>query len=338
MWCKIRSIVLALTVAAAWSSVAFATDATAKGAARDLAKEAKRDFDAGHFEAAQRKFQQAYEVAKVPTLALWAARALVKQGQLVAASELYQQALKLVANDLWVGKAQQKAQADAGKELAELQPRIAHLRVRVEGGEASQVAITIDDVKIASALYGVEIPADPGRRRIVGNRDGKTAEQTIDLGEGERKEVVLKFPAASSTVVVPVVANSQSGSLRMSTPASPEPRSGSSRGKAQRTWGWVAVGVGAAGLITGAVTGIIVLSNSGLRSDCQNGVCDPAKVDNSKMNRYNLAHDLSTAGFIVGAVGTVVGVTLLLWTPKHESDPQVALWLGPGSAGVKGAF
>jgi hypothetical protein len=33
-----------------------------------------------------------------------------------------------------------------------------------------------------------------------------------------------------------------------------------------------------------------------------------------------------------------VGVTLLLWTPRHETDSRAALWLGPGSLALKGTF
>jgi hypothetical protein len=89
-------------------------------------------------------------------------------------------------------------------------------------------------------------------------------------------------------------------------------------------------------LLTGAVTGIVVAADSGLRNDCPNHSCDSSK--SGSVSTYNLMRHISTAGFIVGGVGAAVGVTLLLWTPKHESEPRVALWLGPGSAGVKGAF
>jgi len=84
------------------------------------------------------------------------------------------------------------------------------------------------------------------------------------------------------------------------------------------------------------VTGIVVLSNSGLRNDCHNDTCDASKSD--KVNTYNLMRNLSTAGFIVAGVAATVGVTLLLWTPKHKAEPRVALQLAPGSAGITGAF
>jgi len=346
MNCGLRFSVLALTLVAAWPGVARAIDDRAKGAARELANEAKRAFDAGRLEEAGRKFQRAYEVAKVPTLAVWTARALAKSGQLVAASELYRQAIQLAPNDLWVGDSQQRAQRDAAEELRNLQPRLPQLRVRVEGIQPNDVELRIDDIKIASALFGVEMPMDPGRRRIVGTTGQEAVEQTIALGEGEHRELVLKFtaspaeqasankPSATAGATVPETRNA--GSITASMPVAPESARPSSR--AQRTWGWAAVGVGATGLVMGAVAGIVVLSNSELRGDCQNGVCDSSKVSSSRLRTYNLMRTLSPVGFVVGGVGAAVGITLLLWTPKRESEPRVGFWLGPGSAGVKGAF
>jgi hypothetical protein len=346
MHCKLRFTVLALTLVAVWPAMVRATDDRAKGAARELAKEGKRDFDAGRFEEAGDKFQRAYEIAKVPTLAVWAARALVKRGSLVVASELYRQAIQLAPNDLWIGNAQQQAQTDAAKELGELQPRIPRLRVRVEGAAASDVELAVDDVKIASALLGIEMPMDPGRRHIAGKRGAEAVKQTIELGEGEHKQAVLRFTAGraahapastpSATAAAPVAEGGQNRPLMASTPTLSETQSAAASSGAQRTWGWVAIGVGAAGLLTGAVTGIVLLSDSGLRNSCPNNICDPSKDHSTKI--YNILRYASPAGFIVGAVGAAVGIPLLLWTPKPESEPHTGFWLGPGSAGVKGAF
>jgi hypothetical protein len=139
------------------------------------------------------KFQRAYDIAKVPTLAVWAARALVKRGKLVAASELYRQAAILAPNDLWIGDIQQQAQADAEKELSGLQPRIPKLRIRIEGAAATDVELTVDGARIATALFGIDLPTDPGKRHIVGKRGEDVVEQTVDLVEGDRGEAVLRF-------------------------------------------------------------------------------------------------------------------------------------------------
>jgi hypothetical protein len=375
MDCRLRCAAFVLATAMVCAGTVHATDDSAKGAARELANEAKSDFDAGKFEDAGLKFQRAYEIAKVPTLAVWAARALVKRGKMVAASELYRQAALLAPNDLWVGDTQQQAQADAEKELAELQPKIPKLRIRVEGAAANDVELTVDGARMSGALVGIDIPTDPGKRHVVGKRGTDVVEQTVDLAEGERKETVMKFnPVAPVVTVAPVVAQptkpvevSPSPPVMAQPAASPpgvnaaasgsasapevrrdglatkpvplvtETASSASNGSsAQRTWGWAVAGVGAAGVLTGAVTGIVVMSNASLRNDCPNGGCPSSK--SSSVDSYNLMRNISTAGFIVGGVGAAVGVSLLLWTPRHESDSRMALWLGPSSAGVKGAF
>jgi hypothetical protein len=335
---KFRCAAWVLATVLALSGIAHATDDSAKGAARELANEAKGDFDAGNFEAAGSKFQHAYEIAKVPTLALWAARSLVKRGRMVAASELYRQAALLAPNDLWVGDAQQQAQADAERELGELQPRIPRLRIRVEGAAANEIEMTVNGAKMAVALLGIDLPTDPGRRHIVGKRGAEAVEQMIDLAEGDRKDTVLRFITAPPAPIVAEVPPAPAMTNQRTTPApvTVEATAAAPGDHSQRTWGWVVAGVGAAGLLTGVVTGIAVMTNSGLRNDCPNGACPASKSGSAET--YNLMRNISTAGFIVGGVGTALGVTLLLWTPKGEAEPRVALWLGPSSAGVKGAF
>ncbi len=279
MNCKVVWAVVGLLVAGA--GPAWATDDSAKGAARDLANEAKRNLDAGNYEEAGRGFERAFEIAKVPMLAVWVARTLVKRGQLVAASEMYRQATLLAPNDLWVAGAQQQAQADAARELGDLQARIPRLRIRIEGAAASDIELTMDDLAIATVLLGVDLPVDPGRRRVVGRQGAQTAERVIDLAEGERQEAVLRFDAATATVAhahqPAAIVRAKLESARPELPAE-EPRDGLSAastraltlaqpippiGQSRRRWGWVAVGVGAVSLLTGMATGIDVMFELG---------------------------------------------------------------------------
>ena len=340
---KVSYAVVASIVAGVGSGAARATDDSAKGAARDLANEAKRNFDVESYEEAGRGFQRAYDIARVPMLAVWVARTLAKRGQLVAASEMYRQATLLAPNDLWVGGAQQQAQADAARELVELQPRIPRLRIRIEGAAANDIELTMDDLKIATVLLGLDLPVDPGRRHVVGRQGAQTVERAIDLAESEHKEMVLRFNAAAAIVT----ANLESAlpelpandlHYGLSVVSVPKAQSVPPIGQTRRTWGWAAVGVGAVGLLAGVATGIDVMASSGLRSNCPSQTCNPSKVGSGSVNRYNLTRDLSTAGFIVGGVGTAVGVTLLSWTPKQEWEAGMALWLGPSSVGVDGVF
>jgi hypothetical protein len=203
MNCKLARAAWALIFVTAWSGLARATDDSAKLEARNLAKAAKRDFDAGRLEDAQRKFENAYAIAKVPTLALWTARVLVKRGQFMAGAEAYRQAAQLARNDLWIGNAQEQAQAEAKRELAGLLPRIPKLRIYLQGAVTKEVALTVDDVNVAGLLPGSDLQVDPGRHRIVGKTHAQTLELAVELVEGERKDAFLKFNdgarAASST-------------------------------------------------------------------------------------------------------------------------------------------
>jgi len=275
------TITMVFLVAA--SGVAGATDDSAKAAVRELANEAKRDFDAGRFEEAKPKFQHAYAVARVPTLAVWTARASVKCGQLVAASELYRQATQLVPNDLWMGTAQQRAQADARKELEELRPRIPRLRIRVEGASPNEVDVSMDDVRLSNALLGFDMPADPGPRHIAGKKGDETVEQTVELREGERQDAVLKFSPAAPTVEgsprrmpalkaalampIPDSASTDNATILTVNSLPPEP-AGMHRPIYKAWWFWTGVG---AVLVAGGVTAYLLTHSSG-------GSCSSAGV------------------------------------------------------------
>jgi hypothetical protein len=329
-----------LVAASAWNVPALAIDDSAKGAARELSSQGKEDFDAGRFEGAAQKFQRAFDVAKVPTLALWSARSRSKLGQLVAASELYRQALQLTPNEVWVGNTQQEAQAEAQAELDALTPRIPKLRITVVGGQPSEVALSVDGVSVPSALVGADRPSDPGKRRVVGKRGGETADVVVELKERETKEVILKFSGAPIAPSVPSPAPGPAAASP-SPILAPSPAAATisdrSTGSTQRTLGWIGLGVGAAGIIEGAVTGIFVVQRySKLKDGCPGGVCNPTLVDGYRLDMYNALRTASMVGFVVGGVGLAAGATLLLTSPSPQTN--VGLFVGPSSAGIHGAF
>lgn len=71
------------------------------------------------------EFSRALETIPLPVLALWAARCHALAGNLVAAKAAYLDAIRLKPNELWLGDKQQRAQANATRELAELRQRLA---------------------------------------------------------------------------------------------------------------------------------------------------------------------------------------------------------------------
>jgi hypothetical protein len=92
--------------------------------------------------------------------------------------------------------------------------------------------------------------------------------------------------------------------------------------------------VGGAGLITGSVVGIVVLSrHSSIERGCNGAACPSG--DNGEVTSYRGLAYLSTVAFIVGGVGVAAGVTLLFAAPKGT---PVSAYVGPTSAGVVGTF
>src|SRR5689334_22914684 len=87
-------------------------DSATRAAARSLGQAGVQAFQAGDFAAASTKLEKSYQMFPAPTVGLWSARALVKQGKLVEGSERYQQTMRLSVSgaDMAV---QKQAQADA---------------------------------------------------------------------------------------------------------------------------------------------------------------------------------------------------------------------------------
>ena len=420
------SLVLAVTLGS-WCGTVHALSASDKEALRQLSDDAATEYDEGLYGSALEKFQRAYSIAKVPTFAVWLARTNEKLRRLVIASELYQEALNLQPNDLWKGNKQQEAQKEAKTKVGQLRQVIPRLLIVVEGAAVNDIAVTIDDVTVPSALIGVERPADPGVRLIVARRGDEIKRETVTLAERDKKTVTIKFdkpalpaavgnaPSAGVTLPPPIATPPTMAARPTSAPFPPPPplapasaspqlppsnasaplngvgpnamtqspapspyvypvtppppnqaapvatttvqqgsdasiantakaqdeaeaeESGSS---GQSAWGWAGIGIGAAGLgvgITGAI--VVAVTRSQLQSHgCTGNTCVGVDRFQNSVNSYNTWRNVSTAGFIVGGIGTVTGVALLLATPRHQSSGSVGLHIGPGTVSLRGAF
>lgn len=312
---------------------AVAQDDATRSAARSMGYEGVQAYQKGDYTDAVDKLGRAFAVAKVPTLGLWYARALAKTGKLLEASERYGEVTRLEVSEGKV-KEQKQAQQEAAAENAVLQPRIAALTITL-GGENREVTVTVDGVAIPQMLIGVARPANPGSHTVKLTIAGREQEQTVTLTEGEKKQLVFDtaLPVATATPPPePAATQKEPGEV---VTALPSERT-STEGKLQRTLGWVAVGIGGAGLVTGTVSGLLVMSKKRqLDGVCLDGVCAPEQ--RSLRESYNSLRPVSTVGFMVGAVGLGVGITLLLTAPKNSSM-HASAWVGVDSVAIKGAF
>ncbi len=333
-----------------WSCPVAALDEHEKQSIREISNQAASDYENGRYESAREKFLRAYASAKVPRLAVWAARTSAKLGQLVAAYDLYAQALSMRQNELWQADIQQQAQKEAQVELEQLKPRIPRLSIVIANASIDEVTVSIDNVPLPNALLGVERLVDPGQKVIVGKRSVESVHETVSLVEGDHRQVVLQFARAKGDSPVPaskpigpnaeqLATSFDSTSRTPSLEARPLSRDETTSSlKDQRTWGWVGVGVGASGLALGLTTGLWVAVKYGDLS----GKCDPHRVCGtqfqSEVNHYETLRTLSTVGFVIAGVATAAGVTLLFTNPKQTTRARIGLFVSPSVSEIRGDF
>ncbi|HEX3774976.1 MAG TPA: hypothetical protein VHV51_10960 [Polyangiaceae bacterium] len=330
---------LALLAAALVTSIANASRADDQAentaAARALGIQGVQLADAGKCPEAIEKLQRAEALHHAPTILERLGECQVNVGQVVEGSEN----LNAVVREPLPSNAPQvfrDAQTRAQKALATATPKIAHLTINVAPPDAKPT-VTVNGKPIPPALIGADRPTNPGTVEISVTADGyRAAGQSVTLAEGGHQEVTLtldKDPnavAALPPVATPPVA---------APPVAPPPP----EQKKSNTPAYVVLGVGGAGILVGAITGVLAL---GKASDCPNKVC----TSQSDLDGAKSMATISTIGFGVGIVGIGVGTVLLLTgnksseaaaaTTAKKERPKLSIqpWIGVNSAGVTGAF
>jgi hypothetical protein len=175
-----------------------------KAAARALATQGADALKNGRHAEALDYLKRAETIMHAPTHLLLIARAEVGIGKLVSAQEMY---LRLMHEELPPGApaAFKNAQAAAKDELAALEPRIASLRIVVDGAAQKKATVKLDDIVVPPVLLGVYRPVDPGAHVIaVFPVGGSPVKGSVELKEGEKKEIKLALPDGPPPSGVPV--------------------------------------------------------------------------------------------------------------------------------------
>jgi hypothetical protein len=311
-----------LVMSLGWCPEARALDATEKTSILELSRDAKQDFDAGRFLDASLKFQKAFERARVPLLALYAARASVRAGDWVTAAAEYRTAANATPNELWLGDKQSAAREQARLELLQLETRLPRVVIDSESpSRGVAVAVSIDETNLVLREGLAELPVNPGTHRVVFRYADAHVSREFTSKEAERVTLTLRFPRTAS-------ATAGSRNQEASHPRSP-----------WRTVGWVGVGVGATSLAVGAITALVVDSRYREHEDtCPDGVCRRGDISQDEIDSYNLLRTTSIATLIAGGVLGAAGTTILLATPDTRSGPTVGLHLTPTGAYLQGAL
>lgn len=303
------------------------TPAENKAAARSLALEGLQLAAQGKCDEALPLFERAEALFHAPTILTSLGECQLRLGRLVAGTETLN---RVVREELPADapNAFRDAQARARALLDEARPKIAQLTLHVAPTEAAP-RVLIDGVEIASAFLGVARPTDPGAHHLEITAEGfEPLALDLTLAEGARETLHLELePLARDASPAP-----------LQEPARPT--------TAQKTWGYVSLGVGAALLGAGAVTGAMALGKeNGLKQSCPGGRCPE-----SERSELEDARSLATIATVATVSGATLGVAglVLLFTSSHDDEParqsarapspRVTPWLGWNSLGVSGSF
>jgi hypothetical protein len=306
-----------------------------RATARDLGQRGEAALAAKDWKHAEEDFHRADALFHAPTLTVGLARAQAAQGKFVEAWENYH---RVIIENVTSSAGFARALSDAQAEIGAIEGRRSRVTVTVTGADAPKV--TIDDVPVRVEALGIERFVDPGPHVVKAAADGcAPAMQSLTIAEGATQTVALVLQKDVGALVAPAPTP---GAIEASYPTSVEPTKSSGGPSTGRVLGFVAFGIGGAGLAEGIITGIVAIGkHSDLAKVCPNGTCPPG--EDSDLNTYHTMGTLSTVGFIVGGVGVAAGTVLVLTSPKSKAAApatgfSVTPYLGFGMAGATGTF
>lgn len=329
---------LLLLSAAHWSSRAMGDEASSTdvNAARELGKEGMKLADQGKCDQAIDKLARAEKLFHAPTILTRLGECQVKVGKLVAGTE----SLQRVVHEPLPDKAPPqfvKARDKAQKILNDVQGKIAKLKINVNAPPKTEVAIKIDGEVVSSALIGADRPTDPGEHFIEATAQGfLKSSENVTLKEGGSGEVTLNMKVDPEAPPPPPDEHKDPNNNNNGNNPQPPPPQG---GNGLRTAGIVVLGVGGAGVVLGAIFGLVAI---GQKSDLSNAcpvkdMCPPGTQ--GKIDGANTMGWVSTIGFVVGGVAVAAGATMIL--VSGGSSPKktgITPWISPFGAGVNGTF
>ena len=282
------------------------------------AEETERALAAGHaalaayesreWSRALEQFRVADRLAHSPVFTLYMARCERNLGRLVAAQRLFNQVLaEPPTSD--APQAWKRAAEDAKREREALVARIPKLVVQVRGAPPERTTIALDGRTLSREELETPIAVDPGDHTVVAQVKGRKERTRVRVLEG----------SGDTTVVVdfggPVAAPGDNVRAPRSKTSTKPPDAGDSGPPVAPI---VAFGVGAAGIVTGSILGLLAANRaSEIKDRCQGSLCLESDADDGATAK-RLA-DASTIAFVIGGIGLGTGAVLVL-LPGDEAS------------------
>lgn len=279
------------------------------------------DMEAGRFEKACPAIEASQRLDPRPGTLFTLAECEAQRGRVATAMRYYAEYLTLYRNFVAAKKVEQKARAKTSEDqLRTLELLVPKLTIVLPQGSGADVVVKRDGEVVAELSLGTALPVDPGDHVVTAQSPGGAEiTQRISLAPGETKTLRIAFPRdlapAASSAAAPASARPSASAVSTAQP------------DIQRPWRigtWTAGAAGVAGLLVGAVTGVLALQTRGdvernclLVDNTEN--CNKAGL--AAVSRLRALGTASTVAFVTGGFGVGIGVVLLIATPAVPTSP-----------------
>ncbi len=306
--------------------------------------EAKREFQAAQAlyqekrcSKALPKFRRLVKGTASPNAQIYVARCLRELGKLAEAYQSYSDTIH--AADAKANEEERYAatRSAAAAERAALESKVARL-VIASAETSGGLVVKVDGKELEPSLIGEVLAHMPGRARIEATAPGRGSfDKAVELKAGARKTVTIVLSGGQGTA--------QPADPDAPTPEEQPPGDsgvvGADTGGGSNTLAFIALGVGAAGLATFGVAGLMANQKfDELDEDCNGAACPEDR--RSDIESGQRLDTIANIGLIVGGVGVATGAGLLLFGGKSKQSARSTLVAVPTPSGasvsVSGSF
>ncbi len=233
----------------------------------------------------------------------------------------------------------------ARDQVAALEAKIARVSLQIKAPPADLV-VSLDGQPLDHTALNTPLPIDPGTHRITATAPGKIAWSTTIEAPSTRVDLPVAIPALEAAPLPVVTAHPPPAAIvpaPLLVPIAPQGPAVARLPEREdhRALIYGGFGVGAVGVLVGAIAGGITLARaSTIRDACGDHFCEAGQTD--ALSSTTTLANVSNVSFVVGALGAGAGVVGLLLSQPHAAAPKAALavtpTLGPGIIGLRGSF
>jgi hypothetical protein len=298
-----------------------------RAAAQALFDEALTLMDAGNAASACPKLEESQNLDPGVGTLLYLAACYEKLGRTASAWATFTEAA-YAAKDL----GQLDRETIALENAARLKPLLSRLVVDVAARDTEGLVVESDGKPLNQAMWGSEIPVDPGVRRVTAAAPKKqTWSGEVDVPA--RGVARLTVPELLDAVSEPALLEPVPPPAPPTDSGAPaEPTTSEDPGASQRLWGWVGVGVGSAAVVAGGVFGFLAVTDNGRADDaCRRD--DPSLCSERGVELGDSAATKANVASVLGGVGAafaITGAVLVLTAPEGD---EVSLSVSPNHHG-----